>query len=154
MSGTTSPILSLRFHFINSPLPASAVLEANLWFTLTWQSHCPPSHCTPFPGPLFTVPPKWPAILNSRPILALSAFTDWFTHFALWHTVIGVCQFSAYPALWLLSVSSVCLPSIVIAVCQLQPTQHCHCSVSICQAGAWCLGQGSTLPNQGWSQTG
>ena len=51
--------------FLISPLPASAVLEANLWFTLTRPSHCPPSHYTPFPSPLFTVPPKWPASLNS-----------------------------------------------------------------------------------------
>ena len=60
--------------FLNSPLPASAVLEANLWFTLTRPSHCPPSHRTPFPGPLFIVPPKWPASLNSRPVLALGTF--------------------------------------------------------------------------------
>ena len=92
--------------------------------------------------------------------------------FCLPSTVIGVCQFSAYPALWLLSVSSVL------------PAQHCHCclSVAACPAlsllsvscslpsivialclpsidtdvylSAWCLGQGSTLPNEGWSQTG
>ena len=59
--------------FLNSPLPASDVLEANLRFTLTRPSHCTPSHRTPFPGPLFTVPPKWPASLYSRPVLALCA---------------------------------------------------------------------------------
>ena len=51
--------------FLISPLPASAVLEAYLWFTLTRPSHCPPSHRTPFPGPVSSVRPKWPASLNS-----------------------------------------------------------------------------------------
>ena len=82
MSGTTTPILSLRYgmnhpHYLSyfsPPWPTSAVLEANLWFTLTRPSHCPPSHRTPFPGPLFSVSPKWPASLNSRPVLALGTF--------------------------------------------------------------------------------
>ena len=79
MSGTTSPILSLRYGtnhlpYFSPPRPASAVLEANLWFMLTWPSHCPPSHRTSFPGPLFSVPPKWLASLNSRPVLALGTF--------------------------------------------------------------------------------
>ena len=60
--------------FLNSPLAASVVLEANLWFTLTRPSHCPPSHRTPFPGPVSSVRPKWPASLNSRPVLALGSF--------------------------------------------------------------------------------
>ena len=61
--------------FLNSPLPATVVLEANLWFRLTRPSHCPPGHHRlPFPGPLFIVRPKWPASLNSHPVLALGTF--------------------------------------------------------------------------------
>ena len=60
--------------FLISPLPASAVIEANLWFTFTRPSRCPLSHCTPFPSPLSSVPPRWPASLNSRPVLALGSF--------------------------------------------------------------------------------
>ena len=53
--------------FLISPLHMSAVPEANLWFTLTRPSHCLPSH-------LFSIPPKWPASLNSRPVMALGTF--------------------------------------------------------------------------------